>query len=328
MSDTVNNKNAGDNEIDLLDLFKRIGRSLSKMFNAIGRGILISIVFLLRKWLPLGLSIAAGLGLSFLLKSTSEPFYTSDMVLRNNAAPIADFISYINRLHTYCQENNLESLSDALNLEQEKTGNILDISAHWIIDRNRDGIPDFTDYKDKHDVYDTVDVMMRDRFNVNVKIKASQELISLKNSILAYVNSDSLFHQRNRVRLRHNSEMMARLEYDIDQLDSLQKVKYFEETRSRQPRDGGQMIFLQEQRTQLVYTDIHKLYRDKQSIDSEMELYNDIVTILSDFSIPAERENGLLYYAKTYIPLFFIITLLVLVFLANRNKIKEIYENY
>src|SRR5664279_1638737 len=85
MSDnTNNNKNVRDDEIDLLDLFTRMGRALSKMFNALGKAFLITIVFLVRHWLPLALSILAGIIVSYVLRSTSASFFSSDFVLRNN----------------------------------------------------------------------------------------------------------------------------------------------------------------------------------------------------------------------------------------------------
>jgi len=328
MAEETNTKNVRDDEIDLLDLFKRMGRSLGKMFRALGRGTLISIVFLFRNWLPLLISVIVGVGVSYLLKISSPSFYTSDMVLRNNAVSTADMMSYINRLHTFCNENNKEALSNALALNSATIDNIIDINSHWIIDRNRDGIPDYVDYRAKHNVYDTINIMMQDRLNLSVRIKAPQELTTLEKGILTFINSDSLFQQRNRLRIRQNSELLSRLEYDILQLDSLQKVKYFEETRNRQPQSGGQMIFLQEQKTQLVYTDIYALYGRKQALESEQDIYPDIVTILSDFSIPAERVNGLLFYAKIYIPLFFGLTLLILIIITNRKKLKEIFEKY
>jgi hypothetical protein len=74
MSETNNTKNVRDDEIDLLDLFRRIGRSLANLGNSIGKGILITIVFLLRNWLPLGLSIALGIGASYFSKTTSESY--------------------------------------------------------------------------------------------------------------------------------------------------------------------------------------------------------------------------------------------------------------
>jgi hypothetical protein len=137
-----------------------------------------------------------------------------------------------------------------------------------------------------------------------------------------------LFQQRNRVRLKQNLELLSRLNKDITQLDSLQKVKYFEETRNRQPLNGGQMVFLQEQNTQLIYADIYSLYSRKQIIESEGDLYHGIVTVLSDFSLPAKRYNGTAFYALKIIPVLFSFTLLILILLANRKKLIEVYNKY
>jgi hypothetical protein len=150
----------------------------------------------------------------------------------------------------------------------------------------------------------------------------------VKDGLIKFIKSDSLFQLRNRIILRQNRELIARLNYDIIQLDSLQKVKYFEETRSRQPQNGGQMIFLQEQRTQLVYEDIYNLYKRKQDLELQYVLYEEIVNVLSDFSLPANRDNGVLYYAKIIIPLFFFITLLVLILIYNRKNLRDIYHRY
>src|ERR1035437_1236439 len=114
MSEINTNKNVRDDEIDLLDLFRRIGRTLIRWSNALVRAFLISIVFLLRRWLPLGLSIAAGLGVSFFFKNTTASFYTSDLVLRDNLVIMdkmkvkdnlsntSELISKINTLHSFC----------------------------------------------------------------------------------------------------------------------------------------------------------------------------------------------------------------------------------
>lgn len=328
MSENTTNKNVRDDEIDLLDLFKRMGRTLTSWFRALGRAFLITTVFLLKRWFPLGLSIVAGIGASYLLKTTSASFYTSDMTLRSNAVPNSELIAYINRLYTFCLEENSIALSDALSVKPASVGNINDICAFWVIDQSKDGIPDYIDYKNNHDVYDTTNIRMQDRLDIRVKIKSPQELGLIRNGIVTFIQRDSLFQQRNRVRLRQNLELLTRLDYDIMQLDSLQKVKYFEETRNRQPQNGGQMIFLQEQKTQLVYTDIYSLYARKQALESERDLYKGIVTVLSEFSLPARRDNGALYYGKIIIPVFFFLTLLILIVLSNRKKLEEIYKKY
>jgi hypothetical protein len=328
MSENTTNKNVRDDEIDLLDLFRRIGKALGNGINALGKAFLITTVFLLRRWLPLGLSVLLGIGVSYFLKTTSDSFYTSDLVLRNNLVSNSDMIAYFNRLHTYCIENNSESLAEAISLNKQQVTNILDISAFWIIDQKKDNIPDYVDYKNNHDVYDTLNVRMQDRLDIRVIIKTPQELSLVRDGIIKFIEKDSLFQQRNRVRVRQNNELLMRLDYDILQLDSLQKIKYFEETKNRQPQNGGQMIFLQEQKTQLIYTDIYDLYARKQALEAERDLYKGVITVLSDFSLPAVRDNGGFFYAKKYVPFFFIGTLILLILLANRKKMVEIYKKY
>lgn len=337
MPESTTNNN---DEIDLMYLFRRIGRTLNRWGKALAITFLTSVVFLVKRWLPLGLSLAAGIAISYILKTTSPSFYTSDLVFRNNlilmdkktlrdnSGTTSEIISKINKLHTFCAEGNSAALSEALSMNPEAVKNISDISAYWIIDQSRDGIPDYVDYKGSHNAYDTINIRMQDRLDVRVKINSPQDLILIREGIVKFIESDSLYQQRNRVRLRQNRELLSRLNFDIIQLDSLQKVKYFEETRNMKPSSGGQIVFMQEQKTQLVYNDIYYLYTKKQTLESERDLYKGIVTVFSDFSLPAKRDNGGMYYGQYLIPVFFFITLLILIFLANRKKLSEIYKKY
>ena len=340
MSEITTNKNVRDDEIDLLDLFKRMGRTLNRWGMALGKAFLISVVYILKRWLPLGLSIVAGIGISYLLKTSSASFYTSDMVFRNNLALIdkktlrdnsgttSEIISKINKLHAFCSENNQVALSIALTMKPESVKNISDISAYWIIDMSRDGIQDYVDYKGNHGAYDTINIRMQDRFDIRVKINSPQDLNLVRDGIIKFIESDSLYQQRNRLRLRQNLDLLTHLNYDILQLDSLQKVKYFEETRNMKPSGGGQIVFMQEQKTQLVYGDIYALFERKQKLESEQDLYKGVVTVLSDFTFPTRRDNGAMYYGKQVIPIVFLITLLILIILSNRKRLEEVYKKY
>ncbi|MBN2633347.1 MAG: hypothetical protein JXR66_07325 [Bacteroidales bacterium] len=315
-------------EIDLLDLFSQLGRWLLKGLNALGRGVIISLVFLLRNWLPLLLSGLIGIGLSYLFRYTTPPLYQSNIVFRTNVGTNSDLIEKINKLHIYCRERNKTKLQELLSLDNEMIENIRDIDAFWIIDNNNDGIPDKVDYKRKHNVYDTLNVMMMDRFNVRVKIKDPDYLDNIRNGLIKYIKSDSLLHQRNQNRIEQNEELISRIDYDLLLLDSLQKVKYFEETRNIQPKEGGQMIFLQEHATQLVIDDIYSLYARKQLLETDLNLYKEVITVLSDFSVPARRTNGGSYYAVRVVPVIFILTLLILILNANRKGLRGVFEKY
>lgn len=341
MSDTTQKNKAGKNEeIDLFDLFRRFGRELRKLANILRIGFLISAVFLIKNWIPLIISIIAGGALSYALKLTSPSFYTSDLVFKNNLVQIdkktlrdvtgttAELISKINKLHLFCEERNTMALSQAISMKPELAKTIDDITAHWIIDQNNDGIPDFVDYKGNHSVYDTVNVRVQNTIDIRVKINSNLDLNQVRDGIVKYIESDSLFQRRNHLRLRQNSELLKRYNSDIKQLDSLQKVKYFEETRNNKPANGGQIVFMQEQNTQLVYSDIYNIYNMKKQLENDTDLYTSIITILSDFSIPTRRENGAMYYGRNIIPIFFLGMLLFLILRANKKRLKEVYDKY
>ena len=292
MSENNESRNRANDEIDLLDLFNRMGKAISRWLSVLWKAFLISLVFIIRRWIPLGLSIIVGFGVSLLFKSSSTTYYTSDMVLKGNSANSVELYQYLSRFHTICADYDSVSLAKELNLEIKGINNIVDLSTQYIIDVNHDSIPDYVDYSQYSNINDTTnfEIRMKDRVNVQILIKTPRDLTKIRDGIISFIEKDSIFQQRTRLRLRQNQELISRIEFDILQLDSLQKIKYFEETRENQPKTGGQMVFLQQQSTQLVYGDIYSLYSKKQVLESEQILNKGIVTVLSDFSVPVKKK--------------------------------------
>jgi hypothetical protein len=341
MSDnSSNSKNVRDDEIDILELFRRLGKTLTRWAKGLMRGFLISIVFLIRHAVPLVLSILAGFLVSYFVKSTSPSSYSSDFVLRNNLVTIdkkstrnnsgttSEIITKINKLHSLCAEGNKQALSKAISLNPDQVKNISDISAFWIIDLGKDGIPDYIDYTKNHDIYDTLNIRIQNQIDIRIKTNSNMDLDKVRSGIINFIESDSLIQQRNRLRLKQNHDMLERLSYDIQQLDSLQKLKYFEETRNIRPGKDGQIVFMQDQKTQLVYADIYLLYSKKQLLETEQVLYKGVVTVINDLSAPTLINAGTGYYGKLIIPVFFIATLIGLILIVNRKKLFEIYKKY
>ncbi len=94
------------------------------------------------------------------------------------------------------------------------------------------------------------------------------------------------------------------------------------------PGKGGQMVFLQEQKTQLVYEDIYKLYQQKQILEMDKEVNPGIISVLSDFSVPVKPFTGTVYYGKYIVPGFFVLTILILALTTNMARIKELFRKY
>jgi len=328
MKQETRNKVNNNDEIDLLDLFARMGRSISRGFRSLGRASLFVFFFLLRKWIWLGLSLLAGVGASYLIKFSTERLYSSEITLRSNTVPNAEMIHYVNKLHTFCREDNIIELAAALSVDTGKVRNIADIRAFWVIDLGKDYIPDYVDYKNRHKVLDTLNVRMADRFVIQVKTSIPQELNAIRDGIMAFARKNDFFIQQNDLRLQQNEVLKSRFDYEIEQLDSLQQVKYFEESRKLMPKEGGQMIFLQEYKTQLLHDDIYNLIRRRQDMEAQLTIYSDLITLLSDFTPPAKPENGALYYGKVIIPLLFLLTVILLLITDNWRRLRAISEKY
>jgi hypothetical protein len=317
-----------DDEIDLIDIFSRAGKRIRNFSNSAGRGILHIIFFLFRNSLWLAASILLGTCMSFIIKLSSDNFYNSTITFTTNTIPNSEMISYVNKLHTFCKEKNYGTLASELGLSPEEAGIIRDIEAFWIIDMGRDNIPDFIDFRGRYKVSDTINSRMQDRFAIRVKTKDPQGLPKIRNGISTYINNNSFFQNQNKLRLSQADDMMARIDYEIKQLDSLQKVKYFEESRKLIPKEGGQVIFLQDPKTQLLHGDIVGLIREKQELEKIKTIYADLITLISDFTQPLKPVNGTLYYGKVIIPLVFSLTVIIILLTKNRDKLAEIYKKY
>ncbi|HCI56297.1 MAG TPA: hypothetical protein PLN06_00450 [Bacteroidales bacterium] len=328
MSEETKPATVKDDEIDLVDLFNRMGRATRKGFKSLGRAFLYCFFFLIKNWFWLGLSLALGVAGSYFLKYSSEKLYNSDITLRSNVIENADIIDYVNKLHTFCKERNMVELASALSVDSSKVRYIKDIQAFWVIDLGNDNIPDYVDFKNSHNPRDTINVRMPDRFVVRVKTSIPQELGEIRNGIISFIEKNQLFQQQNQLRLEQQRTLLSRIDYEIEQLDSLQKVKYFEESRRLMPKEGGQMIFLQEYKTQLLHDDIFNMYTRRQDVEKQLTIYSSLITVLNDFTPPAKPVNRALYYGKVLIPLLFCMAIIIILIVDNRERLKKIYRKY
>lgn len=319
-------KKQTSDEIDLLELFRKTGNTLKEFVTWLWELFLRITVFFIRKSPYLIVFIILGFLVALLKFKTSDRFYSSDMILRSNSVSNADMIAHINKLHFYAEENNKQALAQSLNLDSTEVKNIVDIEAFWIIDRNRNDIPDLVDTRNIYNE-DTTVTHMSSRFDVRVKILHPQSLDKVRDGILYHINTNQFFEKINRIRLRQLRERIAKTGTELSELDSLQNYKYFEE-RQKGKFSEGQMVFLNEQETKLFHESVFELYQSKQDLDMELDIYSEIVTVLDDFTPPAQPENSYLHIAKTWVILFFVLGLIFVAVLSFSKELISVYKKY
>jgi len=313
-------------EIDLLELFRKTGNTFTKFVTWLWELFLRSTVFFIRKAPYLIAAIVLGFLVAIYFYASSERFYDSDMVLQSNAVTNPDMISHINKLHFFIEEGNIVSLANNLNLDSADVSNIVDLEAFWIIDKNKDAVPDFVDYKNKF----TADTNVRritSRFDLRVRTFEPQNLSKVRDGILFHINNHEYFQKRNEIRLRQLAENILKTEAEMNKLDSLQNFKYFEEKQKGQIKEG-QIVFLNEEATKLFHDDIFALFQKKLNLDRTLFLDSAIVTIIDDFTPPAQPVNSYLNIAKTWVIRFFILGLIIVIALNFRKEITSVYKKY
>lgn len=312
-----------ESEIDLIDLFRGFASAIARFFKFLGSQINNLIYFIIRNFFILTGSLLIGLIVSLYLSRTQAPVFTGEFVIRNNAIEISELYHHLDRLGNLTKSGFEKVFYNELNLEKENH-NLLGLDVFWVIDLADDNIPDFIDYEKKHDVLDTVNVIMRDRVAIRMIGNDFAKFGLYRDRIIDYLNTEEKFVFQNEIRISQGNERKERVGIEINLLDSLQKVKYFEEYR-RYESLPGQVLFMQDNSTQLLHEDILDLYERKFNIEKNLEIYPEIVTLLNDLEI-SPRLNILMYYFFRSSGLALLLTIVVLIFIRNYSSLKNLYK--
>jgi hypothetical protein len=290
------NTNTSD-EIDLLELFQKMGNTLKKWFMAILQFVYQIILFLVRKSVFIGIVVILGLLWGGIKYKTSPRYYSSRLEAYSNTLSSIDMINYINNIHELFEEDNIENLQSKLGITEQTLENVKDVQAFKVLDFNKDGITDEIDFDNEYTTADTS--ISKSRFVVKVEVLDQEVFPVIQNRILSYINQNTYINERNQIRKRQLQELIAQLGNEIAMLDSLKREEYFEKKNKLEPQQG-QLLVMNEKETKLYHRDLISLYKEKQALEERLELRMDPITIIQDFSALTVTENNLVSYLKTY----------------------------
>ena len=319
---TSNNSNQPA-EIDLIELFLKIWNGIINLLLGLLKGILFLIVFGIKKIHFLILFAIIGGLMGYVLYKSTKRYYSSYMIAQANGITSADMISYINDLHELCLKKNAAALAYDLQMPDSTAHKIKDIQAFFIIDVNRDGIGDYTDFKNSYNPKDTTQQQLEDRIHVTVEVYENTVFEKVKNGLLRYMRKNPYIISLNEIRKKELRELIAKVEYEITKLDSLQNTDYFHKA-SEIPVKQSQMMFLAEKEPTMFYKDKLSLIYRKQEYEKELELATDAFTVIKDFTSLAIEENPKGKYIIRYGFFTTIFGYLLLIILKFRNNLNHL----
>ena len=150
--------------------------------------------------------------------------------------------------------------------------NALDrVDIYNVIDCNADSTPDYVDVDRNIGLSDTINVVMRDRIHLSVKLFGRKDFVSFENALTKFFNSqDYLIKSHEHYKLIQKD----RLDYftkEVARLDSFSTYDYFLRPRYLGVEKGNGII--SERKQELYYKDLifvlkHKNYLEKQVLST------------------------------------------------------------
>jgi hypothetical protein len=293
-------------EIDLLELFRKTGQKINQFFSWVLRTFFLTVIFFWRNALYLIGFVILGALIGYGYSKTQRKYYSSDMEAQTNAVNAAEIISYINTLNDFTSEGNKDGLRNYLNLSDTLIESIKDIKAFWIVDENKDGIGDYVDFKEHFNINDTTKRRLSNRFSVKVDVFDNTVFEEVKKGIYNYIDRNPYVASINENRKKRIRELISKTDEELIKLDSLQKYEYFEDNLSPES-DQGQMLIWNEKDIRLLHNEIINLYKDRQDLERELELFPEPITIIQDFTPLTQFANPKSIYIMNLGIIFFIL---------------------
>lgn len=248
------NKNTPQ-EIDLIELFSRMGNGISNLFsqffNLIGK-ILFWIFIAGKESLKFSLKnihilIAfALLGIVFGKFQVKRiiPYYRTNATVQTFTVSSSNLIEYTNTLSAVCKSQDSIALSQMLNISVSEAASIKSIDAYWLIDKNKDGVADEVDYENMFEP-DTVNNWEKidNRFLVQLLIYYPGYIETIQNKFEAFLFTYPRLEQITAVKRRNLESEIKRINSELTILDSLKYYEYFIKDKERLEKNVGVIPF-------------------------------------------------------------------------------------
>lgn len=324
MSDEQVNKTKATDEVDLIELFNRMGRGIKRGTVWLFKQVENLFILLIRKSLWIVSFAIIGLLVGYLIYKSSPRYYSSEMTAISNSVDNSHIVNSINLLNSLFKEKNYSSASAYLDIPVGKAKQIKSIAAFYGIDLNRDKIVDYVDYANsfRFNPKDTMAKRLTNYFFVNLEVYNEGAFTAAREGLKKYIYKNEFVVENNNERIAQNEEMIKVINIEIKKIDSLQKIAYFE-TPLLQKASNGQMVFLNEKEVKLYHDQLLKLQRDKMRLERENKINKDPITIVQDFTPLSKAENPYSKYGVKWGLIFAVIGFIASLLWQFRTKIVD-----
>ncbi|HOU69273.1 MAG TPA: hypothetical protein PKW49_11980 [Paludibacteraceae bacterium] len=307
-------------EMNIFVMFKKIGKHLLDLVKKLG----MCLGFFLRKtykykWMFLLFMVVA---VSYsLYKTTGErKVYEGNLLLSIHDGSSSLFTDMVSSLDRYVTDDDFTGLASALNIPDSLSKKIRGVDSYYLIDMNKDSIFDMIDFSNKYKASDTANVRLNDGIAISLKMSDVSSFSAMETALVNYFSNNKYLQDLNMSRISNLDEMEKLLKKDLTEIDSLQRLEYFERNFK-----GVKILkdFNINTDKQMFYFNKVDILRQKKAISNELLSKFDVVSVSTSFQPTAKAVNSKIKTAINYCLVSYILFLIVALFYDYKKPIFE-----
>lgn len=338
-----------EEEVDLGNLFKVIGKGINNILNAIIQFItsifhyfILLLIFLRNHALKLGLAVLIGFIVGFIFHKLEKKSYVSHMIVETNYGSGMQLYKQIDYLNDLVKKKDSVSISQILNINTKEAAQInkIKISAYQ---PKRNLYKAYDEYLQKKDTIFTKDLKFEDfkkrideydlRYH-QIKLNSKSRTVfgDISPSIIKLVENDYYKQLRN-LKVNELNQKIAVLNQNLQQIDSLRKSYKEVALKEAEKLSSTSTIEISKKENGKEENDI-ELFNTSNEILNSISWTNDdlkrkkkIVNIISDFDKVGVPDGNIIHKKHFQLPLLFLGLMLAWILIMQLNKFLNSYKS-
>ena len=337
-----------EEEVDLGNLFKVIGKGISNLLNvilqffiSIFHYFILLLIFLKNHAIKLGLALLIGFIVGLIIHKIGPKSYVSDMVVETNYGSGMQLYKQIDYLNNLVKKKDSISLAQVLNIKAIEAAKIsrLGVSAYQP-ERNLYNAYDeylketdsiytrnfkFEDFKKRVDEYDF-------RYHqIEVESESNNIFTKLTSGIINLVENDYFKNKRD-IKLKELNQKLDILNNNLIQIDSLRKTYKEVSIKEAEKLTNSSTIEISKSDSKKDENDI-KLFETSNELlnniswtNEDLVRKNNVVNIISNFDQVGVPDKNITHKKYFQFPLLFFGFMLAWILIKKLNHYLENYN--
>jgi len=294
-------KNNGQKELDLFSLFREIFNSLYRLLKKIARfcGYLLRLSF--RYYYLLLPFIFASIVYSYYTSRNNYWTYKGEMTLILNVGDVGLYEGIISSLNRYISDGDPAKLDDALQMPPEERGKICYFNVSFT----------------EEDPQDSTAI----RALVSISMIDPNAFPVIKNALIDYFERNEYLKSLNSARIASLKDQERVFEKDIAEIDSLQKIEYFQRLNEVEIKLERNLTYKTEK--QIFFKDKVKIFDRKEEVSKKLNARPGVVSVMSEFPPSSVPSLPFRKKVKQDVAMGFLFFSLIAILLDKRKQIMD-----